>query len=168
MLVTLDKIREQVAGKHPAIDAWLDVRRTLLVEYMQLAGLMPPYSKALPSKEALSDFCDRLVDYISAGHFEIYEILIDAYEKVQEKEHHLSLINRLIDRIQDTTESILDFNERYGDISDDEMPELEADLSQLGLTLEERFKLEDKLVLVLNVLSDDNKPEQPQKSVTTA
>ena len=48
------------------------------------------------------------------------------------------------------------------------MPELEADLSQLGLTLEERFKLEDKLVLVLNVLSDDNKPEQPQKSVTTA
>ena len=90
MLVTLDKIREQVAVKHPAIDAWLDVRRTLLVEYMQLAGLMPPYSKALPSKEALSDFCDRLVDYISAGHFEIYEILIDAYEKVQEKEHHLS------------------------------------------------------------------------------
>ena len=65
MLVTLDKIREQVAGKHPAIDAWLDVRRTLLVEYMQLAGLMPPYSKTLPSKEAFSDFCDRLVDYTS-------------------------------------------------------------------------------------------------------
>lgn len=42
MLVTLDKIRQQVAGKHPAIDAWLNVRRNLLVEYMQLAGLMPP------------------------------------------------------------------------------------------------------------------------------
>ena len=165
MLVTLDKIREQVAGKHPAIDAWLDVRRTLLVEYMQLAGLMPPYSKALPSKEALSDFCDRLVDYISTGHFEIYEILIDAYEKVQEKEHHLSLTNRLIDRIQDTTESILDFNERYGDIKDDEMPELETDLSQLGLALEERFKLEDRLVLVLNVFGNSASSE---KSATTA
>ncbi len=153
MLVTLDKIRQQVAGKHPVIDAWLDVRRNLLVEYMQLAGLMPPYRKTLPTKEELSDFCDRLVDYVSAGHFEIYEILIAAYEKAEGR--HLTLTNRLIDRIQDTTESILDFNERYGDGCDDEMPELEADLSQLGLTLEERFKFEDKLVLVLNVLSEE-------------
>ncbi len=45
MLVTLDKIRQQVAGKHPAIDAWLNVRRNLLVEYMQLAGLMPPTAR---------------------------------------------------------------------------------------------------------------------------
>lgn len=163
MLVTLDKIRQQVAGKHPAVDAWLDVRRSLLVEYMQLAGLMPPYRKIQPSEEALSDFCGHLVDYISAGHFEIYEILIEAYEQTQSK--HLSLINRLIDRIQDTTESILDFSERYGELSGEEMPDLETDLSQLGLTLEERFKLEDRLVLVLNVLGDS---EPSEKSATTA
>ena len=81
------------------------------------------------------------------------------------KGKHLSLTNRLIDRIQDTTESILDFNERYGDIKDDEMPELETDLSQLGLALEERFKLEDRLVLVLNVLGNT---ESSEKSATTA
>lgn len=166
MLVTLDKIRQQVAGKHPAIDAWLDVRRNLLVEYMQLAGLMPPYRKTLPTHEELSDFCDRLVDYISAGHFEIYEILIGAYEKAEGR--HLTLTNRLIDRIQDTTEEILDFNERYGDVSDDDMPELESDLSRLGLTLEERFKLEDKLVLVLNVLSEEEQSDTPKNPVTTA
>ena len=163
MLVTLDKIRQQVAGKHPAIDSWLDVRRNLLVEYMQLAGLMPPYRKVQPTNQALSDFCDHLVDYVSAGHFEIYEILIQAYEQTKGK--HLSLTNRLIDRIQDTTESILDFNERYGDIKDGEMPELETDLSQLGLALEERFKLEDRLVLVLNVLGNT---ESSEKSATTA
>ncbi|WP_024871374.1 Rsd/AlgQ family anti-sigma factor [Tolumonas lignilytica] len=166
MLVNLDKIRQQVAGKHPAIDAWLNVRRNLLVEYMQLAGLMPPYRKTLPDNEALSDFCGRLVDYVSAGHFEIYEILIDAYEKIDGR--HLSLTNRLIDRIQDTTEAILDFNERYSDIKDDELPELETDLSQLGLTLEERFKLEDKLVLVLDVLNNGELLEQTPKSATTA
>lgn len=163
MLVTLDKIRQQVAGKHPVIDAWLDVRRTLLVEYMQLAGLIPPYRKTLPSSQAVADFCGKLVDYVSAGHFEIYEILINAYEKAQGR--HLSLTNRLIDRIQDTTESILDFNERYGDATDEEMSDLEVDLSQLGLTLEERFKLEDRLVLVLDVLKDTDEVED--KSVTT-
>ena len=162
MLVTLDKIRQQVAGKHPAIDSWLDVRRNLLVEYMQLAGLMPPYPKTQPSNEALSDFCGHLVDYVSAGHFEIYEILIAAYEQ---QGKHISLTNRLIDRIQDTTEAILDFNERYSEVSDEDMPTLDADLSQLGLTLEERFKLEDRLVLVLNVLGD-SKPSE--KSATTA
>lgn len=162
MLVTLDKIREQVAGKHPAIDSWLDVRRNLLVEYMQLAGLMPPYRKIQPSADALSDFCGHLVDYVSAGHFEIYEILITAYEQ---QGKHLSLTNRIIDRIQDTTEAILDFNERYSEMSDEEMPTLDADLSQLGLTLEERFKLEDKLVLVLNVFGQ---AEATEKSTALA
>jgi regulator of sigma D len=162
MLVTLDKIRQQVAGKHPAIDSWLDVRRNLLVEYMQLAGLMPPYRKTQPSNEALSEFCGHLVDYISAGHFEIYEILIAAYEQ---QGKHISLTNKLIDRIQDTTEAILDFNERYSEVSDEDMPTLDTDLSQLGLTLEERFKLEDRLVLVLNVLGDS---EPSEKSATTA
>jgi regulator of sigma D len=152
MLVTLDKIRQQVAGKDPAIDAWLDVRRHLLVEYMQLAGLMPPNRKLQPTAKAMSDFCEHLVDYVSAGHFEIYEILIKAYENAQGK--HLALTNRLIDRIQDTTEVILDFNEQYGDDGDKEMPTLDNDLSQLGLVLEERFKLEDRLVLVLNVFGD--------------
>ena len=79
----------------------------------------------------------------------------------------MSLTNRLIDRIQDTTESILDFNERYGDATDDDMSELETDLSQLGLTLEERFKLEDRLVLVLDVLSDTDEISATQKSATT-
>jgi regulator of sigma D len=162
MLVTLDKIRQQVAGKHPAIDTWLDVRRHLLVEYMQLAGLMPPNRKMQPTPKAMSDFCDHLVDYISAGHFEIYEILMKAYENAQDR--HLALTNRLIDRIQDTTEAILDFNEQYGDDGDKEMPDLDNDLNHLGLVLEERFKLEDRLVLVLNVFG--NIPSS-QKSITT-
>lgn len=46
-----------------------------------------------------------------------------------------------------------------------DMPTLDTDLSQLGLTLEERFKLEDRLVLVLNVLGDS---EPSEKSATTA
>jgi hypothetical protein len=49
--------------------------------------------------------------------------------------------------------------------SEEDMPTLDTDLSQLGLTLEERFKLEDRLVLVLNVLGDS---EPSEKSATTA
>lgn len=157
MLVLLDKVRQQVKGRQPAVDAWLNVRRELLVEYMDLAGLRPPFKKVLPSREALSDFCDHLIDYISAGHFEIYEILIEAYEHADNR--HLTLSNKIIDRIQDTTEAILDFNERYSELNDEDMPDLDDDLSQLGLILEERFKWEDKLVLVLDILNVDKTSE---------
>ncbi len=163
MLKSLDKVRKQVEGRLPAVDAWLDVRRELLVQYMKLAGLRPPFAKTLPAPEELSDFCDRLIDYISAGHFEIYEILIAAYEKADNR--HLMLSNKIIDRIQDTTETILDFNERYSSISDDDdLMSLDNDLNHLGLTLEERFKWEDKLVLVLDVFG--HQEEQAQSNIS--
>jgi regulator of sigma D len=165
MLTMLEKIRKQVAGRDPAIDAWLAVRRNLLIEYMKVANLMPANKITSARRKALAALCDHLVDYISAGHFEIYEILIDAYEKAQGR--HLTLSNRIINRILDTTDEILDFNERYISIEDDELPELTTDLSHLGMILEERFKLEDKLVLVLDIF-DANHVEDNAKRVNTA
>ena len=152
MLNSVDNVRKQIAGRHPAIDAWLNVRRDLIVNYMQIAGLSlhPVNTPAKPLSVSLSAYCDQLIDYLSAGHFEIYELLISAYENAEGR--HLSLSNRIIDRIQETTEKILDFNEQYGAGEEKDFSSLDHDLSNLGLILEERFKWEDKLVMVLNVL----------------
>ena len=45
MLTELENTKRALAGKHRAIDDWLDARQALLVEYMRLAGLMPTKSK---------------------------------------------------------------------------------------------------------------------------
>ncbi len=42
MLTELEQTKRALAGKHRAIDDWLDARQALLVEYMRLAGLTPP------------------------------------------------------------------------------------------------------------------------------
>ncbi len=154
MLNSVDNVRKQIAGRHPAIDAWLNVRRDLIVNFMQIAGLSLHSVKtpAQPLSISLPNFCDQLIDYLSAGHFEIYELLIGAYENAEGR--HLSLSNRIIDRIQETTEKILDFNEKYGSSEEKDFSSLDTDLSELGLILEERFKWEDKLVLVLNILDE--------------
>lgn len=154
MLTLLDKIQKQVAGRDPAIDAWLVIRRNLLIEYMKVASLMPADKMTSAKRKSLSSLCDHLVDYVSAGHFEIYEILIAAYEHAQGR--HLSLSNRIINRILETTDAILDFNEKYAQSQEDMIYDLANDLNHLGLILEERFKLEDKLVLVLDIFDADH------------
>ena len=103
MLVTLDKIRQQVAGKHPVIDAWLDVRRNLLVEYMQLAGLMPPYRKTLPTKEELSDFLWYFCNYKNFRGYSEYN-----YEE-QEPMSNPMIIYKLYDRVSQLQDLIKKF-----------------------------------------------------------
>ena len=68
MLSQLEKTRQQVAGKHQAVDAWLEARRTLLIGYMQLAGIGTART-TLPSCQQVHGFCQQLLDYICAGHF---------------------------------------------------------------------------------------------------
>ena len=83
MLTELEQTKRALAGKHRAIDDWLDARQALLVEYMRLAGLMPTKSKqrSLPGHVELQRFCEQLVDYVSAGHFEIYNHVVTAFEQ---------------------------------------------------------------------------------------
>ncbi len=83
MLTELEQTKRALAGKHRAIDDWLDARQALLVEYMRLAGLTPARTKqrSLPGHVELQGFCERLVDYVSAGHFEIYNHVVTAFEQ---------------------------------------------------------------------------------------
>jgi len=152
MLSQLEKTRQQVAGKHQAVDAWLEARRTLLIGYMQLAGIGTART-TLPSCQQVHGFCQQLLDYICAGHFEIYDHVVSAFEQASGRS--LSLANRIIPRIQLTTEMALQFNDKYGEaVDEEELLELDGDLDRLGQALEERFRLEDRLVKVLRVLDD--------------
>jgi regulator of sigma D len=147
MLTRLEQAQAQWGGASQDIDNWLIDRKELLISYCQLAGL-PPYdkemnSKGLPSSEALQNFCQLLVDYVSTGHFEIYEQLTqDCDDEAQAAEY--------ISGIADNTDMALDFNDHYAVTSPtDTLADFDQHLSQLGQSMEHRFEIEDKLLAQL-------------------
>ena len=154
MLTRLDKTRQMFAGKHESMEALLIARHALLVQFVGLVDAKGSRKKCLPSSHAVQDFCNQLVDYISAGHFEIYHTVVSAIEKASGR--RLSIVNRILPRIEATTEVALHFNDLYGqgELDDDMLMRLDEDLNRLGPILEERFRLEDRLVAALHIIDD--------------
>lgn len=97
-----------------------------------------------------AQFCELLVDYVSAGHFEVYDKIVANCELTGELKQQLA--KTLYPRIGETTQAALEFNDRYADgASDDELMEFDKDLAALGHALEARFELEDQLIATLSV-----------------
>ena len=151
MLRQLEKAEQKWGGSNKLIDQWLNNRRKLLVQYCQIAGL-PPYgkpNKSLPPFENVKTFCDLLVDYVSEGHFEVFDQVVNACEKHGESSK--SVAQQLLPKISSTTDAALDFSDKYTEAQDDQVLfHLDKDLSDLGHAMETRFQLEDELLEVLH------------------
>ena len=126
---------------------WLKERRELLGKYTQIAVALdsaPEPAKLMQRQQAL---CSILVDYVSAGHFEVFHELLNEAESFADGSG--TLAGQLMPAIGDTTEVILAYEEKYG--SGAAYPEtLQRDLSSLGEVLESRFVLEDRLIAGLH------------------
>lgn len=151
MLKQLERAEKKWRGSNTLIDQWLNNRRKLLVQYCQIAGL-PPYEtldKSLPEFQSVKAFCDLLVDYVSEGHFEVYDRVVSACEKYGESSQ--ALANNIVPKISETTDLALDFSDKYTEADDDKiLYQLDKDLSSLGDVMETRFQLEDQLLEVLH------------------
>jgi regulator of sigma D len=158
MLTRLEQAQTKWGGSHSAIDNWLNERQELLVRYCQLAGT-PPFERkdnSLPEEMDITLFCQVMMDYISAGHFEVYEQIVKAC-KVNGSDSH-QLATNLYPKIDLTTDSALVFNDKYaepaerkanGNNADDFFSDFDTDLSQVGQAMENRFSLEDELIEAL-------------------
>ncbi|MFT4927450.1 MAG: regulator of sigma D [Phenylobacterium sp.] len=160
MLTRLKKAQTQWGGSHSAIDNWLNERQELLVRYCQLAGTSQFEQKdnALPVEADIILFCQVMMDYISAGHFEVYEQIVKACKTNGVTSHQLA--TNLYPRIDETTDSALVFNDKYADQEglnggnadlEEFFADFDADLSKVGQAMEERFGLEDELIEALYV-----------------
>lgn len=154
VLTKLNKTRQLVAGKLKSIDSMLDAREELLLKYCTLLDpRVEGTEQDLPQQKKISDFCNLLIDYMSQGHFHIYPRIVQIMETVSGK--RLSIAQRIIPRLHNTTEALLTFDDKYGENADNtDLRDFKQDLSKLGETLEIRFKLEDRLVVVLQMLDD--------------
>lgn len=141
MLNQLESLTERVGGSHKLIDHWLQVRKQLLVAYYNLVGIKPGKgSYMLLNEKALDDFCQRLVDYLSAGHFSIYERIAGEMEG--------SVVTKIYALLEGNTQQIMDLYDSSLEnaIDHDNCMEFQQALSTLGEAMAARFTLEDRLL----------------------
>jgi regulator of sigma D len=143
-----NRAKERRAGSQELVQKLVAERTEMLSLYCQLAGLEPygngKNSRAKHSQELLQKFCQVLVDYIAAGHFSLYERVVNGTERRQQIS---ALAEKLYPRIAKSTEVALDFNDKYDCSDNGEISaSLSDDLSRLGEELAARIELEDKLI----------------------
>ena len=150
MLTKLEQTQQKYGGANTVIDSWLTERQELLVKYCKLAGT-PPFDKdtnALPETYDVNSFCQILIDYLSAGHFEVYN---DIVKKCQEHgPESATLAEKIYPQITATTDLLVSFNDKYTNLNTkSDLTGFDNDLSKLGQILEQRLELEDELIHTL-------------------
>ncbi len=150
MLENCQNAKERWGGVSIIIDRWLQERQDMLVQYCDIGAADQNNVGARGDK--LRHLCQILVDYVSAGHFEIYDQLIKEGREFDDEEA-LHEAGRLFTIVDNTTEKLLDFNDKY--LETDDLSSLDQDLSSLGETLEIRFSAEDRMISVLHTSHKD-------------
>ncbi len=146
MLESCQNAQERWGGVHLIIDRWLQDRQHLIQAF---GAIEEASEEGRLRRSALQDFCGTLVDYVSAGHFGVYEQLTQE-AKAFGDERGLELAEQIYPRLDVLTERCLQFNDHCdkGDCTD--FADLCARLRELDGILHERFELEDCLIEVLH------------------
>ncbi|WKX26324.1 sigma D regulator [Tatumella ptyseos] len=146
MLTKLANLSEKMTVSHPMIDQWLASRRELLVAYYQLIGLIPQKNESERCDEVTLDaFCQRLVDYLSSGHFKHYQQI----ELLLASPAQQNLLSALYPQLEDSTQTLLALYDTYLEpaIANGEIPKLRTVISEVGMQLDALFDLEDQMLL---------------------
>lgn len=123
------------------IKNWLNERQELLILFYRVLKVHPFTEEHLESDiEILQKFCQVLIDYVSAGHFEIFEKIAEAHEYTKSD----GLDRNLLVNILRTTVIAMDFSHKYENSTN--YSQLKQDLSNLGEALAKRMDLEDNLL----------------------
>ena len=147
MLERCKSAKERWGGVSTLIDNWLNARQDVIVLYCSITGIDQREETSFPLTDKLRNFCQLLIDYVSTGHFEIYEQLVQEALEFENQEA-LDESGQLFSAIKSNTNRCLDFNDKCEKLGN--MPQLQEKLSSIGETLEERFLLEDRLIAILH------------------
>ena len=152
MLEKCRNAQERWGGVSEIIDNWLEERQQLISLFVAL----PQQNVHEGLTERIQEFCQVMMDYISSGHFEVYEQLLK--EGSEFNDGSLEKAQELFPRIQTSTDAALDFNDDYSAFDGQtlqDIRELSTQLSTLGEALEERFALEDAMIEILHTAHRD-------------
>jgi len=121
-------------------------RQEVLSLYCKFTELKP-FSANDAVKSLLTEFSQMLVDYVSLGHFGVYERLLAGTER---RQRVLSVAKEIYPEFSATTDAAISFNDKYDNVKKTKtFEQLEQDLSVLGESLAKRIELEDRLCEVM-------------------
>jgi len=143
---TENVLQERRIDSYNLIQELVDVRSKVFSRYSDLAANHSAEDATLMT-EMLELFCQALIDYTADAHFRLYRF-ID--EKKERRHQVVAIADKVYPDIVATTQTILDFNEKY-DFEDREpnLESLKTDLSQLGECLADRIELEDQVITAM-------------------
>jgi len=128
----------------------IEDRSAVLAQYYNLAKLTQDYNKDISGTlDLVEEFCQHLVDYMATGHFEIYRRIEEGNER---RDEILKLAEKIMPRINVTTQVAIAFNDAYDSsstISEEAIKQLPQHLSKLGQELATRIDLEDQFINLL-------------------
>ena len=139
--------KRQFDAVEEILTQWLKERRAVLGKYTEIAVSIDGLLDTAGLQQRQQALCELLVDYISAGHFEVFHELLNEAESFADGSSELA--EKIMPAIADTTEVILAYEEKYEN-SEVHSDKLKRDLSALGEVLESRFLLEDQLIAGLH------------------
>lgn len=130
------------------VQVWLEQRQRIIVLLCALQGLEGiAQGRPRSIQSRIQEFCQLLMDYISAGHFEVYRELVR--EARSSKDGPAPVTTSLLKQLDASTGEALAFNEDFDTANhcQDLLEQLPQRLNALTEILEERFTLEDQLIL---------------------
>ena len=132
------------------VQQWLGERQQLLRMLFSLRALTSSDRLRNPLPQRVQQFCQLLMDYISAGYFEIYREL--AREARYRQHENQALIDSILRRLEESTDAALAFNDDFDTaehvlVLQNRLPQR---LNALLQKLEERFALEDQLIVSIH------------------
>ncbi len=131
---------------HNSIDDLVITRTQLLSLYNEIAT-HPPQVGDAEVPEKIQRFCESLIDYTAAAHFQLYQYFD---EKRERRRAVIEVAEKAFPKISECTDSILEFNDKYESLEplkdDSKIAVLRDDLSFLGETLADRIELEDQVI----------------------
>ncbi len=143
MSIEAGKSSERRSQTQAMITELITERQQVWSLYCSVAGL-EPFTPDKPVESLIQEFCQVLVDYISLGHFGIYQRITNGKER---RSKVIKLAEAIYPSIAQATDLAIDFNDKYEKLSRTEiLDSLPGDLSALGEQLATRIELEDQLI----------------------
>jgi regulator of sigma D len=144
---------ERRARTRKEIKQLIEERNAVLTQYYNLAKYAEANKDTHNIPELLEEFCQEMVDYMAKGHFELYRRIEEGNER---RDEIVQLANKIMPRINDTTQVAIAFNDRYDntdDLKEENFEQLPQHLAKLGEELATRIDLEDQIINTLLAVS---------------
>lgn len=141
------------------VQTWLKERQQLLALLCALPDAHDHQQDNPVLHGHIRNLCQTLMDYISAGYFEVYREL--ANEARQLQRDNPAWLRDMMQRLEASTDAALAFNEHYDHALRNQcsFSELPQQIATLLEKLEERFVLEDQLIISFHLQGNRTAPQ---------